>query len=188
VAVARRLLCEFARDAGASTGELDAIRLAISESVTNAVLHGCAGRPGEIHIAAAISGDQMSVRVTDPGPSPHATAEQTPHADPAPRQKSSPGLGWGLTLIAQAADDLSIETPPRGGTEVQMRFRLSARSATSRRPGRLLRLARPVAIGPGAARRVAHLEQIRRPLTDLVRDISSGAGDDRGDLADMMEG
>ena len=108
---ARRALKEFAASAGATRRQLDAVSLASSEAVTNAVLHAYRSEPGEIHVTAALVFDELWILVADDG------CGLQPRAD-------RPGLGLGLGLISQVVDDLAIVPRSGGGTEVRMRFDL----------------------------------------------------------------
>lgn len=111
VGQARAALADFAALAGARRETIDAIRLASSEAITNAVIHAYRGRPGTVTVTAAIAGDELWLLVTDEG---------VGHQAPAVR----PGLGWGLALIADAVDAFEIAERSGGGTEVRMRFNL----------------------------------------------------------------
>lgn len=136
---ARHLLADFARAAGASERKIEDIRLASSEALTNAVLHGYRGEEGDLHVTAALVSNDLWVLIADDGCGLEPQAER-------------PGLGLGLGLIAQLSDHLAIAPRSGGGTEVRMRFTLvgaacagsgQARRSHQRRPGM------PVA-GPGA--------------------------------------
>jgi serine/threonine-protein kinase RsbW len=117
VASARHALSEFAVAAGADRTQGDAVRLAASEAVTNAVLHAYRGEPGSVHVTAAVVSDELWVLVSDDG------CGLEPRAD-------RPGLGLGLALIAQLCDELSVVPRATGGIEVRMRFAL-VRAATA---------------------------------------------------------
>jgi anti-sigma regulatory factor (Ser/Thr protein kinase) len=106
---ARAAVTRFATDRGISGDGLEGIRLAVSEAVTNAVMHAYAGAQGAVHLTAAVTGDELWVLVADDGCGYRA--------DPA-----QPGLGWGLLLIAQHAEEYVITERATGGTEVRMRF------------------------------------------------------------------
>jgi anti-sigma regulatory factor (Ser/Thr protein kinase) len=112
---ARQAVVELAIEAGASEEEVDAIRLATSEALTNAVVHAYEGAPGQIHVQAALGAGELSVTVADDG------------RGLAPRLDRR-GMGLGLALIAEAAEELAIVKRPTGGTAVQMRFAISLRS------------------------------------------------------------
>ena len=128
VGTARGVLTEFAREAGAGEDQLEAVRLAASEAITNAIIHAYErAEAGEVHVSASYIEGELWLLIADAG---HGMR---------PRE-NSPGLGLGLALIAQLADDFQILSRGSGGTELRMRFNLAARPSTghvpSRRPGR----------------------------------------------------
>lgn len=112
VPLARRALAAVAAAAGAAGDRLDEIRLAVSEALTNAVVHAYRGdEAGRLHVTAAVAADELWVLIGDDGRGLHAWND-------------SQGLGIGLSLISGLSDDFSIVTRGSGGTEVQMRFDL----------------------------------------------------------------
>jgi anti-sigma regulatory factor (Ser/Thr protein kinase) len=121
VAVARTAVANFAADAGASKRQIDDMRLATSEAVTNSVLHAYHGEPGSIQLTIASVGDELWVLIADDG------CGLQPRTD-------RPGLGLGLGLIAQVSDDLSIVPRAGGGTELRMRFMVARSEAPRGRP------------------------------------------------------
>jgi anti-sigma regulatory factor (Ser/Thr protein kinase) len=110
---ARREVAALAHAAGATPEQVDEIRLATSEAVTNAIVHAYRDRPGAIQFTAAVAGGELWVLVADDGAGIHQGGGKS-------------GLGLGLTLIAQACDELTIVNRSNGGTELHMRFRLGA--------------------------------------------------------------
>jgi anti-sigma regulatory factor (Ser/Thr protein kinase) len=118
VAIARHALTAFAAEAGADHDQIEAVRLAVSEAMTNAVLHAYHSTPGDVYVTAALVSDELWVLVGDDGSGMEARPDR-------------PGLGLGLALIAQVSDDMSIVPRAGGGTEVRMRFALV--SAKTRR-------------------------------------------------------
>ena len=67
VAQARRRLSEFAAQAGADERQIEAVRLASSEALTNAVLHAYRGEEGRIHVTSAIVEGEVWVLIADDG-------------------------------------------------------------------------------------------------------------------------
>lgn len=108
---AREALSKFAQSAGVSGDQLDAIRLAVSEAATNAVVHAYEGDAGQIQVDAGLASGDLWVLVADDG------YGMRPRID-------SPGLGVGLSLISQVCDEVTIAKRSSGGTEVRMRFGL----------------------------------------------------------------
>ena len=101
--------------------EMAAVDLAVSEAVTNVVVHAYRDRgpedePGRVRIAVRIEDRAAWVVVADDG------------VGMAPRM-DSPGLGMGLSLIASVCDGLEIEQR-HDGTRVHMRFTLGGGAAT----------------------------------------------------------
>jgi anti-sigma regulatory factor (Ser/Thr protein kinase) len=110
----RQAVVDFACANGVSGPLVADIQIAVSEAVTNAVMHAYHRfeQPGGVEVHAAVANGWFEARVLDDG------------AGPAPRD-DSPGVGLGLPLIHRLADQ--VELQPRangGGTEVRMRFSL----------------------------------------------------------------
>jgi anti-sigma regulatory factor (Ser/Thr protein kinase) len=118
VARARSGVADYATLLGADAEELERIRLTVSEAVTNAVLHAYRGQPGTVQVTAASADGELWVLVADEG-----CGFQRPAA--------RPGLGLGLALIADAADEFTIVERGGGGTEARMRFVLGARRSAA---------------------------------------------------------
>lgn len=121
IAVLRTALVGHARNLGADAEVCEAVQLSVSEALTNVVMHAYLGiEPGDMIVQAWIDPPSyFTVRVLDEG------RGLVPRAD-------SPGLGLGLGLMAQMADDFRIAnrdgTP---GTTVSLRFSLArSRSAS----------------------------------------------------------
>jgi stage II sporulation protein AB (anti-sigma F factor) len=90
----RHAAVEFARSEGVPDPPLMDLRLAISEAVTNAVVHAYRTRelPGTVTVTVDVTSDQLvEAVVRDDGIGMSARAD-------------SPGLGLGLGLIASVAD------------------------------------------------------------------------------------
>jgi anti-sigma regulatory factor (Ser/Thr protein kinase) len=102
----------FAR-AGVPATILARIRLAVSEAVGNAVLHGYRGRPaGDVTVVAEAEESAVKVLVRDDG------CGMSPRPD-------SPGAGLGLPLIGEIAESVSVAPGRDGrGTELRMTFEL----------------------------------------------------------------
>ena len=124
VAQVRQWVMDFADTNGVAEPRLSDIRLAVSEAVSNAVVHAFRGVGGNGTIIVAVAmreGEWIDVRVTDDGSGMAA-------------RDDSPGAGLGLPLIRHLADQFDYGSPPDGvGTELWMRFRLTAPSG--REPG-----------------------------------------------------
>src|ERR1700743_71392 len=116
VSEARSKLVDFAATVGATPSQVDAVRLAASEAMTNSVLHAYRGGPGRIYVNAAVASGELWILISDDG------CGLQPRAD-------RPGLGLGLGLISEVSDDFAIVSRASGGTEVRIRFNLVAAEA-----------------------------------------------------------
>ena len=88
----------------------DAVALAVTEAVANAVRHAYPRGGGEVRVAVSGDADEVVVLVTDEGVGVRGfTASR------------SPGSGVGLGLIRALASRVRIE-PSSGGTLVEMAF------------------------------------------------------------------
>ena len=110
----RREVAGYVEELGATEPVVEGVRLAVSEALSNAVLHAYVGRdPGIMSAEVWSDGDDLLVRVCDEGQG------LVPRID-------SPGLGVGISLMASMADDFSVanrdDTP---GTIVSLRFSLA---------------------------------------------------------------
>lgn len=91
------------------------VALAVSEACTNAVVHAYRdddpmAREASFRVVAENDGDSVRVTVSDHG------GGMRPRSD-------SPGLGFGLPLIASLSDAVETGPPAQGtGTVVTMRF------------------------------------------------------------------
>ena len=91
----------------------DGVALAVTEAVTNAVMHAYRDRePGTVRIFASVGDGALVVVVSDDGPG------MTPRTD-------SPGIGLGLSLIAQLSTTVEIDGNG-DGTRVMMSFEQGA--------------------------------------------------------------
>jgi serine/threonine-protein kinase RsbW len=115
VASGRDALVSLARAAGASDDKLEAVRLAASEALTNAVVHAYSGGEGEVHITAAANDGELWMLIADDGSGLSA-------------RSTKPGLGMGLALIACVTDYFAVVKRSGGGTEIRMRFGIGTRT------------------------------------------------------------
>lgn len=111
----RTAVVSFAQECGASKLECEQIALAVSEALSNSVLHAYAAGPtGPVTVEAWAQNGSLNVVVYDEG------GGMLPRLD-------SPGLGIGLPLIAQMADHLDIEDRDgQPGVCLRMTFALTA--------------------------------------------------------------
>ena len=100
----------FAAAAGASDEMTEAIALAVSETVTNVILHAYDGEEGHVRVCCGVDGERVIVEVVDDGGGIAARPD-------------SPGIGHGLAMVGALAQSLDIDCGRNGrGTAVTMSF------------------------------------------------------------------
>lgn len=110
VGAARRAVRSIARECGASEHD---VSLAISEAISNAVVHGYrAGAEGTIRVSANCSAGRLLVCVEDDGKGMSGNSQST-------------GLGAGIGLMSRLADEVSFRSTA-DGTKVSMWFQIKA--------------------------------------------------------------
>jgi anti-sigma regulatory factor (Ser/Thr protein kinase) len=111
IAPLRRSVAALAREAGFEPERVDDVAVAVSEVLTNVVVHAYRdrARPGPLRVVAAIEGESLRVTVRDEGVGFR-------------RRDDSPGLGMGLSLAGSVADDLRVAAVRPSGTQVVLRF------------------------------------------------------------------
>jgi len=112
----RHRAAEYATAMGASDEINHAVALAVSEVVTNAVVHAYAGKdPGQVSLRCRGDAERLVIEVLDEG------------AGVAARD-DSPGIGQGLALVGAVARSLEITSRADGpGTFVRMSFAAAPR-------------------------------------------------------------
>ncbi|HEX2024967.1 MAG TPA: ATP-binding protein [Actinomycetota bacterium] len=97
---------------GLDRDELDAIRLLISELVTNSVRHAGLDPEDYIDLDVDVGSEAVRVSVTDPG-----SGFVSRPRDPSPAEPS----GWGLFLVQRVADRWGVSTDGRTSVWFELR-------------------------------------------------------------------
>lgn len=106
------MVLKSAVNAGITGERLEAIRLAVSEAASNAVIHAYPDGAGDFAVRAAVGGGRLIVRVSDDGCGPDVPSRR-------------PGLGLGLGLIAASTDMSVVKRRGHGGTEILMQWKIA---------------------------------------------------------------
>lgn len=119
---ARVVVAAFITPLNPTVEELADVKTAVSEAVTNAIIHGYDSRGGKIRMYCVVTGNLLSVRVEDDGVG-IADIEQAM----MPLYTSRPELersGMGFAFMEAFMDDLKVESRPGEGTKVSMMKRV----------------------------------------------------------------
>lgn len=99
--------------------EMDDIKTAVSEAVTNAVIHGYQGGKGTIYIETGIAGQEATVIVRDLGvgiPDIEKAMEPMYTTD-----LSGERSGMGFSFMEAFMDEVKVESEPGKGTTVTLK-------------------------------------------------------------------
>ena len=121
---------EFARVAAAvflsrldpTVEEMDDIKTAVSEAVTNAVIHGYGGGEGTIYIEIQVCGREARITIRDEGVGiADIDKAMEPMYTTAPDGERS---GMGFSFMEAFMDQVEVVSAPGSGTTVTMRKKI----------------------------------------------------------------
>lgn len=120
---ARNVVASFLLPLNPSVGELTDIKTAVSEAVTNAIVHGYPDSVGEVTMLAEIEDDNVHIVISDSGVGiDDLEAALEPFFTTKPDEERS---GMGFTIIKTFMDEVKVISKPNVGTVVDMVKRLT---------------------------------------------------------------
>lgn len=103
--------------------ELDDVKTAVSEAVTNAVIHGYQGNGGIIYLEVEILKQELTVTVRDTGIGiPNISQAMEPMFTTDPEGERS---GMGFSFMEAFMDEVRVESEPDKGTVVTMKKKIN---------------------------------------------------------------
>ena len=118
---ARVVVAVFAARMNPTLEEIDDIKTAVSEAVTNAVIHGYQNGEGMIHMEAAVEEHVLSVTVSDNGVGiTNIEKAMEPMFSTLPEERS----GLGFSFMEAFMDQVEVISSPGSGTSVTMRKKI----------------------------------------------------------------
>ena len=119
---ARVAVAAFLAELNPTLDELAYIKTAVSEAVTNAIIHGYENEAGKVSLLCRIDGEEIEIVVSDTGKG-IADVEQAK----APFFTTKPELersGMGFAFMEAFMDDVQVESELEKGTAVYMKKRI----------------------------------------------------------------
>lgn len=115
---ARAAVGAFVSQLDPTIDEINDVKTAVSEAVTNAIVHGYGNVVGTIHISCVLSGNIVTITVSDNGRGiEDVSLARTPLYTGA---KESERSGLGFTVMETFMDSLEVLSTPGEGTIVTM--------------------------------------------------------------------
>jgi len=119
---ARVAVASFVSQLDPTIEELSEIKTAVSEAVTNSIVHGYENELGMISVSAQIKGDTVTIQIKDKG----IGIDDISRAK-EPLYTTKPDLersGMGFTIMENFMDKLTVKSIPGKGTTVSMSKRI----------------------------------------------------------------
>lgn len=123
VAFARVTVAAFASQLDFTLNDLEEIKVAVSEAVANAIIHGYDNQPeGMVTITMIISGNTLELQVGD-----HGKGIANIKKALEPSYSTDPErMGLGFVFMQSFMDSLHVESAPGKGTTVTMKKSVGA--------------------------------------------------------------
>jgi stage II sporulation protein AB (anti-sigma F factor) len=116
---ARVAVAAFVSQLDPTIEEITDVKTAVSEAVTNAIIHGYGGQDGFVKIEAMIKGTELTVIVSDQG-----VGIDNIELAMQPLYTSRPDLersGMGFTVMETFMDSLEVKSEDNKGTQIIMK-------------------------------------------------------------------
>ncbi len=121
--IARQMISAIIIDLNPTIEEMCDIKTAVSEAVTNCIIHGYKNKKGTIYITTSIKDYDITIEITDFG----VGIEDVERAR-EPLYTSEPEMersGMGFTVMESFMDDVDVTSEKNFGTKVVMRKKIS---------------------------------------------------------------
>ena len=124
-AFARIAVAAFVSQLDPTIDELSDIKTAVSEAVTNCIIHGYGESEGIVKIEAKIYIDTFQITISDEGKGiENVEMAMRPLYTSKPEQERS---GMGFTIMESFMDDIKVESALGFGTRVTMKKKISSK-------------------------------------------------------------
>lgn len=125
-AFARITVAAFAAQLDPTIDELSDIKTAVSEAVTNSIIHGYEDKEGIVKVSAKLFENSIEIEISDNGKGIENIEEAK-----KPLYTSKPNLersGMGFTIMESFMDEIKVESTVGLGTKVSMKKKIGDRS------------------------------------------------------------
>ena len=116
--LSRMIAAAFVTDANPTVSELADIKTAVSEAVTNAIIHGYRRMGGTVTMELFREGRRITIKVSDQGVGiDNVEKAREPFYTTAPEEERS---GMGFSVMESFMDEVQIDSCPGRGTQVTL--------------------------------------------------------------------
>ncbi len=122
---ARIAVAAFFAQLDPTVEEISDIKTAVSEAVTNCIVHGYAGKIGTVYVGAKIIKDNIAViRVRDRG---CGIADVAQAMEPLFTTGTEERAGLGFTVMQSFMDNVRVTSKPQKGTVVTLQKKIASK-------------------------------------------------------------
>ena len=123
---ARNVVAAFALPLSPTLSELSDVKTAVSEAVTNCIVHGYRGGEGWVTLACKTEGAWLHIEISDSGRGIDDISKAlTPFYTSLPEEERS---GMGFTIMQTFMSDFSVQSEKGKGTTVRMSKQFGAKA------------------------------------------------------------
>lgn len=120
--LARTVVAAFLARLDPTLEELADVKTAVSEAVTNSIIHGYDGAPGKIKIHSWIEENTIWIEISDQGVGiPDVSRAMEPLYTTRPEMERS---GMGFAFMEAFMDELSVDSQVGQGTTIRMKKKI----------------------------------------------------------------
>lgn len=125
---ARMVIASFVAQLDPTLEELEDLKTAVSEAVTNCIIHGYNSDPSkEVHMNGIIEDGKVTIEIIDHGAGIEDTElARTPLYTTRPDEERS---GMGFTIMENFMDHFEVSSTLGGGTTITMMKRITSKKA-----------------------------------------------------------
>ena len=128
---ARNAVAAFALPLNPSLSELSDVKTAVSEAVTNAIVHGYQDAEGWITLHCKTEGNCLTIEISDAGRGiDDVEAAQQPFFTTLEAEERS---GMGFTIMQTFMDEFSLQSEKGAGTKIKMKKDFGAKAGINAR-------------------------------------------------------
>lgn len=122
---ARVTVAAFLTQLNPTLDEVADVKTAVSEAVTNAIIHGYENKEGIVYVSCSLSGDTAVITVEDKGVGMEDVKKaMEPFFTTKPELERS---GMGFAFMEAFMDEMKVESKPGAGTKVTMTKKIGQR-------------------------------------------------------------
>lgn len=122
-AFARVCVAAFVTRLDPTLEEINDVKTAVSEAVTNSIIHGYGEKGGVVIMEAYLEGNELEIRITDFGKGIEDVAQAMMPMFTTGEDKERSGMGF--TFMEVFMNELYVESNPGKGTTVIMKKRFN---------------------------------------------------------------